>query len=109
MACLLGRSSGPTRAGHGLRDLREVERAAGEFLRLLEMRKVSGTLDGLEFRPGNERAIAAAVSLAQNSVGRAPEKQRRQLDAVQPALELRIVHVGRPGKARMRFPVARRS
>ena len=47
-------------------------------------------------------------SLAQDAVRGAPQEQRRQLDAVQAVPELRIVHVGRPGEARMGFPVARR-
>ena len=88
--------------------LREGEHAAGELVRLLEMRKVAGALDGLELRAGNERAIAAAVALAQDAVGGAPQEQGRQLDAVQPVLQLRIVHVGRPCDPGMRFLVARR-
>ena len=42
----------------------EGEHAAGELLRLLEMRKMAGALDRLERAPGISGAIGAAVALA---------------------------------------------
>src|SRR6266852_2515291 len=78
-----------------------------KFVGPLEMRKMAGVLDPLEARAGNGGAIGLAVVLAENAIVGSPEKQRWDADAVQPALELGVVHEGRPGVARSRFPVAR--
>src|SRR5690348_15921084 len=85
----------------------ERKHAIGEDPRLLEVREVPSILDRLEARAGNRGAERAAVALAQDAVLPAPEKERRDADAVQPALELGVVHVGLPGEARERFAVAR--
>ena len=84
----------------------EGERAAGEHLRLLEMGEVAGLVDQLEARARNGGAEGAAVALV-DAVVLAPQHQGRDADAVQPALELGVVHVGLPGEAAERFAVAR--
>ena len=88
--------------------LGESQHLLGEGLRLFLMREMPGPLDHLEPRAGNQRTISAAVGFAEHAVVRAPQKQRRDADAVQPALQPRIVEVRIPGEARRRLAGARR-
>src|SRR3954453_4229310 len=76
-----------------------------KFARALEMRKLPGALDAFEARAGNGGPIGAAVLPADDASGAAPQKQRGNANPVQPALELRIVHEGRPGVTCRRFPI----
>src|SRR5262245_17818014 len=96
-------ASGACRAC-GIR-LGKGERTASELLRLLDVREVSGTFDRFEAGARDGRTIGAPVFVAQDAVGGAPEHQRRNSDAVQPALELGAVHVGRPAEPRIGFAV----
>src|SRR5206468_3206644 len=73
--------------------LREGGDPAGEFLRLLDVRVMSGALDGLEAGAGDRRTIGAPVGFREDTIGGAPQEERRNPDAVQPALELGVVHV----------------
>src|SRR5689334_1454544 len=101
-------SSGASSARRGRsRGVGEREHTAGKLFRLLNVRKMPGLLDLLEFRTGDQAAIAAAVLLAEDTVGRAPQKQRRDLYAMQPALEFGVVHVGRPCDPGVGLAVAR--
>jgi len=72
------------------------------------MRKMAGAIDGLEPGVRNERAIAAAVRLADHAIVRAPEEQCWNANAVQPAFQPRIMEIRTPGKARGGFAGARR-
>src|SRR5207249_8243768 len=54
----------------------------------------------------NGSAIGAAVLFREDAVGGAPQKQGLNANAVQPALELGVVHVGRPSVSRAGFAVA---
>src|SRR5208282_4531353 len=79
---------------------RERQDALGENLRLLLMREMPGALDRFEARARDHRAIGATIGLAEHAVVEAPEKQRRDADAMQPAFEPRIVEVRVPGEPR---------
>src|SRR3981081_3887635 len=59
---------------------------------LLHVRKMARVGDLLEFRAGKALAVAPAVGERREAVLRAPEKQGRDADAMQPSPELRIVH-----------------
>src|SRR5229473_5592273 len=85
----------------------EGEEFFHEFIRPLDVRKMPSTLDPLEAGAGNGGAIGSAVLLAENAIMDSPQKQCRDADAVQPALELGVVHERRPGVACGRFPAAR--
>src|ERR1700751_1417096 len=70
---------------HGLFPVHKSQDAFRKNFWLLLMREMAGSLNGLEAGPGDHRAIGAAVSLTDHAVMRAPEKQRRNANAVQPA------------------------
>src|SRR5581483_9337316 len=81
----------------------ETQRLVRKRLRLLLMREMAGAIDGLEARTRDHGAVGAAVGFAEHAVVRAPEKQRRDADAVQPAFQPRIMEIRIPGQARGRF------
>src|SRR6267142_4072257 len=85
----------------------ELDHAARDGLGLLHVREMPRVGDLLEFRPGNALAVAPAVSERREAVLRAPQKQGRDADAVQPRPELRVVHVGIPREERGCLAVAR--
>ncbi len=58
-------------------------------------------------RARDQAGIGGGVFRGHQPVLRAADEQRRPVDAVQPVLELGIVHVGFPGDQRERLPVAR--
>ncbi len=79
-----------------------------ELVGLLGVREMARSGQRRENCARDGGAIGAAVGLAQDAVMHAPEQQGRHRDAVQAALELGVVHIGRPGIARGGFPVAGR-
>src|SRR5271156_3766633 len=88
--------------------LRERQHLFGKDLRLLVIGEMPGAVDRLEPRARDHGAIGAPVSLAEHAVMGAPQKQRRDADAVQPASEPRIVKIRIPGKSRRRLARPRR-
>src|SRR5215208_2043256 len=86
----------------------KLQDAAREFLALLKVWKMAGSLDQLEPRAWNCGSKGPSVRLAEDAVVPSPQEQRRNADAMQAMLELRIVHVGRPRQARGCFAIARR-
>src|SRR5207302_8048056 len=84
----------------------ELDDAARHGLRLLDMRKMARLRDRLERRTGYRGAIAPAVFRGRETVARAPQEENRHADAMQPVLQLRVVHVRIPGKQRGRFAIA---
>src|SRR6478672_7425193 len=77
-----------------------------KFARLLDVREMARPLDAFETRAGDGLAVGFAIVLAQHAVVHSPENQRRDANAMQPAPELGVMHVGRPGVTRGRFAVA---
>ena len=71
------------------------------------MREMPGVGDDLHARAGNLRAPRLAIRGADDAVLLAPQQQRRDVDAVQPALQMRIVHVGLPAEPRECLAAAR--
>src|SRR6266702_5574462 len=100
----------PGSSPHGRRLLhagsRECEHATREFLGLLDMGKVAGAVDRLEACTRNGRTISTPVIFTEDAVGGAPKEQRWNANAMQPRLELGIVHVRRPAESRRGFPIA---
>src|SRR6267142_6713695 len=67
-------------------DLRERARPPGKSLRLLDVGGMAGPRDRFEFRARYSRGKRAAIGFADQPIGGAPQHQRRNPDAVQPAL-----------------------
>src|ERR1700680_5027036 len=88
---------------------REGHHLIGKSLWLFLIREMPGAVDEFKPRTGNQRAIGTAIGLAEHAVVSAPQKQRRDADAVQPAFKPRIVEVRIPGNPRRRFARASRS
>src|SRR6266581_2501688 len=76
----------------------ELDHLPRHGLGLLHVREMARLGDLLEFRSGNGRAEAPAVSERREAVVRPPKKKRRNPDAVQTRPELRVVHVGAPAE-----------
>src|ERR1051326_3564742 len=85
----------------------KLQNLFGKYLWLLLMRKMASAVDGFEARAGNHRAISSAIGLADHAVVCAPQKQRRNANAVKAALQPRIMEIRTPGKAGGGFAGAR--
>src|ERR671922_510138 len=67
-----------------------------EGLGLLDLGMVSRLGNEFEACAGDQGAIGPSVGRLHDPVAGAPEHEGRDRDAAQPALQLRIVHVGMP-------------
>ena len=85
------------------------ESRSANAARLLPVREVSGIGDDVHTRAGNLGTPGLAVCCADDAILLAPQQQGRDVDAVQPALQMRVVHVGLPAEPRERLAAARDS
>src|SRR4029077_8884383 len=86
--------------------IQELHDRVDEGSGLLDLGMMTGALDQLETRAGDQLAVGAPVRRLHDAVAGAPHDERRHRDAAQPAPELRIVHVRIPAVETERVPVA---
>jgi len=65
-------------------------------LGLLDVREVPGLLDRLEFRTGDQAAIAAGVFVAENAVGGAPHDENWFWRILHSRREEKVVYLDNP-------------
>src|SRR4051794_21949076 len=78
----------------------ETQDPISEAARLFPVRKVAGVGDDIHARAGNLRAPGLAVGWADDAILLAPQQQRGDVDAMQPTLQMRVVHVWLPAESR---------
>src|SRR5437016_11999048 len=90
----------------GVAAVDERRQALNKGFGLFPMREMSGRGDDVEPGAGDFPPPTRAVVRGNNTVLRSPQQQGRPVDAVQPALEVRVVHVRFPAVERERFAAA---
>src|SRR5262245_59955918 len=84
----------------------ELHDRVDESRGLLDLGTVSGALDQLETRLGNQRAVCPPVGRLHDAVAGTPHDERGYGDAGEPTFELRVVHVRVPAVEAERLPAA---